>query len=115
LSLVAQRFRLRRPKPTAGGREAPSEHTASTFLPFAILRVTLNNMNAEAIQALLRRQPFEPFELRMSNGEVHQIRHPENAALGRTRLAIMYPDTETDRMVICDLQHINTVEATRPG
>jgi len=72
-------------------------------------------MNAEAIQALLRRQPFEPFELRMSNGEVHQIRHPENAALGRTRLAIMYPDTETDRMVICDLQHINTVEATRPA
>ncbi|HXT60708.1 MAG TPA: hypothetical protein VN699_18855 [Pirellulales bacterium] len=72
-------------------------------------------MNAETIQALLRRLPFEPFEIRLSNGEVHHIRHPENAALGRTRLAIMYPDTETDRMVICDLQHINAVEAARSG
>ncbi|HUY35377.1 MAG TPA: hypothetical protein VMV69_21715 [Pirellulales bacterium] len=70
-------------------------------------------MSNETIQQMLRRQPFEPFEIRLSNGEVHEVRHPENAAVGRTRLVIMYPDTETDRMVICDLNHINVIEAAR--
>ena len=70
-------------------------------------------MSLGTVQQMLRRQPFEPFELRLSNGEVHQVRHPENAALGRTRLVIMYPDTETDRMAICGLSHINAIEAAR--
>ena len=70
-------------------------------------------MGHDTVQQMLRRQPFEPFEIRLSNGEVHAIRHPENAALGRTRLVIMYPDTETDRMVICHLSHINAIEVAR--
>jgi hypothetical protein len=76
-------------------------------------------MGDDTVQQMLRRQPFEPFEIRLSNGEIqsngeiHVIRHTENAALGRTRLVIMYPDTETDRMVICDLSHINAIEVAR--
>jgi hypothetical protein len=31
---------------------------------------TLERMNAEAIRELLRRRPFEPFDVHMSNGEV---------------------------------------------
>lgn len=34
-------------------------------------------MNAETIREYLRRKPFEPFVIRMSNGEIHEIRHPE--------------------------------------
>jgi len=71
----------------------------------------LADMNMETIRELLRRQPFEPFEIRLSNGEVHQVRHPENVAIARTRLAIAYP--EADRIVLCSLVHINSIEAPR--
>ena len=66
-------------------------------------------MNMETIREWLRREPFEPFALRLSNGEVHHVRHPENVALGKTRIAISYP--ETDRMVHCSLAEINAIEA----
>ena len=36
-------------------------------------------MNADAIRDFLRREPFEPFVIRMSNGEAHEVRHPECA------------------------------------
>lgn len=66
-------------------------------------------MNAETLREWLRRQPFEPFEIRLSNGETHHVRHPENVALGGTRVVVAYPDTE--RVVHCSLVHINTIEA----
>ena len=66
-------------------------------------------MNMETIREWLRREPFEPFEIRLSNGEVHQVRHPENVALAKTRIAVAYP--EADRMVHCSLVHINSIAA----
>lgn len=65
-------------------------------------------MNMETIQGLLHRQPFEPFEIRLSNGERHQMRHPENVALAKSRIAIAYP--LADRIVLCSLIHINSIE-----
>jgi hypothetical protein len=64
-------------------------------------------MNHEAMQGLLRRQPFEPFEIRLSNGEKYEVRHPEMALLLKTRIVLAQPD---DRMVICPLLHIASVE-----
>ena len=64
-------------------------------------------MSHEAMQELLRRQPFEPFEIRLTNGEKHEVRHPEMALLLKSRLVIALPD---DRMVICPLLHIASVE-----
>ena len=64
-------------------------------------------MSHEATQSLLRRQPFEPFEIRLTNGEKYEIRHPEVVLLLKSRLVIALPD---DRMVICPLLHIASVE-----
>ena len=64
-------------------------------------------MNYESMRELLLRQPFEPFEIRLTNGEKHEVRHPEMALLLRSRLVIALPD---DRMVICPLLHIASVE-----
>jgi hypothetical protein len=64
-------------------------------------------MNHEAMRELLRRQPFEPFEIRLTNGEKHEVRHPEMALLLKSRLVIALPD---DRMIICPLLHIASVE-----
>lgn len=66
-------------------------------------------MNMESIRQWLNRRPFEPFVLRLSNGETHEVRHPENVVLLKTRIIIGYP--ETDRAVHCSLIHVNSVEA----
>jgi hypothetical protein len=66
-------------------------------------------MNADAIREFLRRQPFEPFVIRMSNGEGHEVLHPENAVVMKTKVIVCYP--EEDRSVYCSLMHINAVEA----
>jgi hypothetical protein len=65
-------------------------------------------MNSETIREFLRREPFEPFMIRMSNGEVHEVRHPECAIVMKTKVILGYP--EEDRSVSCALIHINTVE-----
>jgi hypothetical protein len=66
-------------------------------------------MNADAVREWLTRQPFEPFELRLSNGEHYEIRHPELLAIGKNRLIIVDPNT--DRVVHAALVHVNSIEA----
>jgi hypothetical protein len=66
-------------------------------------------MNRETIREWLNRQPFEPFVLRMSNGDTHEVRHPECVALGKNRIAVSFP--EQDRFVHLSLIHVNSIEA----
>ncbi len=66
-------------------------------------------MNMDSIREWRNRQPFEPFVLRMSNGEIHEVRHPENIALGKTRIIVAYPNA--DRVVHLSLIHVNAIEA----
>ena len=65
-------------------------------------------MNMETIRNLLRQEPFQPFLIRLSNGESHEVRHPECAALSKTKVIVTYPDE--DREVFCSLIHVNAVE-----
>jgi len=65
-------------------------------------------VNRETIQELLQRRPFEPFEVRLSNGGLHQVRNPEFAFVLRSNLVIGYPDS--DRFAICSLLHIASVQ-----
>ena len=66
-------------------------------------------MNVETVREWFNRCPFQAFELRLSNGEVFQVRHPEVVAIGKTRLAIA--DFETDRISHVALIHINSISA----
>ena len=66
-------------------------------------------MYADAIREFVRREPFEPFVIRMSNGESHEVHHPECIAIGKNRVIIT--DPETDRTVFYALIHINAVES----
>lgn len=66
-------------------------------------------MNRETMLELLRRQPFEPFEIRLTNGEKHEVRHPGMALLQRSRIVITVPNS--DRVVTIPLLHIASVEA----
>ncbi len=66
-------------------------------------------MTIESIREWLRRAPFQPFVLRLSNGESHEVRHSENVALAKTRIVVAYP--EADRVVHVSLVHVNSIEA----
>ena len=70
-------------------------------------------MDRQAILALLGRRPFEPFVVHLSSGEQHEVRHPEVAALGKSRLIIV--DPETEKMVICALLHVTSVTTLQPA
>jgi hypothetical protein len=65
-------------------------------------------MNYEYFQQLLSARPFEPFVVHLSSGAVHPVRYPGCAALTRARLVITDPDA--DRIVICSLPHVASVE-----
>ena len=70
-------------------------------------------MNADAIQTMLRIQPFRPFEVHLSNGEVHEVRHPENAIVMKSNLLLAYP--EKDSFVFCALSHVSNVQPLQPA
>lgn len=65
-------------------------------------------MTQDGVIEILRREPFRPFEVRLTNGERYEIRHPEFAAITKSNLVITNPDSE--RIVQCALFHIVAVE-----
>lgn len=65
-------------------------------------------MDASPIQSLLRRQPFVPFEVHLSNGEVHEVRQPNNLVLLKSNLFLFYP--EKDHFVISAMSHVSNVQ-----
>ncbi len=64
----------------------------------------------ETLCELLHRRPFEPFAIRLTSGESHELRHPEMALLLKTKLVIGQP--ESDRMAICSLLHITQIDVS---
>jgi hypothetical protein len=66
-------------------------------------------MTTDTLRDLVLRRTFEPFVINFSSGESHEIRHPECLAIGKTRIVVSYP--EEDRLVICSVLHITSVEA----
>ena len=61
-------------------------------------------MNADAIREMLNRRPFEPFEVTMSSGERHIVKHPEFLMLLQSKVAI--GDLLSDRLIVLSLRHI---------
>ena len=61
-------------------------------------------MSRDSILEWLQRQPFVPFQVRLSNGDAFVVRHPECAALTKNNLIIVNPDS--DRTATCALIHI---------
>lgn len=70
-------------------------------------------MNAAAIRELLDRKPFEPFEVRITNGDVYRVTHPEQVFLAGARLLIYYPDA--DRLAWCSLLRVSSVLLQQPA
>ncbi len=69
-------------------------------------------MNAEAVREMLSRRPFEPFEIVMSSGERHLVKHPEFLMILPSRVAI--GDPITDRLAVLSLIHITELRPVQP-
>jgi hypothetical protein len=67
-------------------------------------------MSGDSIRELLRVQPFLPFEVPMSSGDVYQVPHPEQAMLTGATLYVWYPQDPGDYVARCSLLHITGVE-----
>ncbi len=70
-------------------------------------------MNAETIRDMLARRPFEVMRVKMSSGDVFEIRHPEMASIAKSGLIIVLPEPDgspSDRIEYCSWMHIAGVE-----
>ena len=69
-------------------------------------------MKPEEFIELLEERPFLPLRLHMSNGRVHEVRHPENAIVGEGVIALGVPQegSEFPLIRLVSLPHINEVE-----
>ena len=57
-------------------------------------------MNAAQMIALRNRTPFEPFEIRLSDGTLIRVEHPYNVATGQdSPTCIIYQDDNQMRIV----------------
>lgn len=76
-------------------------------------------MRPDDLRELLRRQPFRPFRLYVSDGASYAITHPEVANVLRGAIQIILPASSllgvpVERMVLVSLIHISRVEVYPP-
>lgn len=70
-------------------------------------------MNVRDIREHLRKEPFEPLRLDVSDGAFYDIFHPELALVSQTEIAIAVADGNGDlpaHLVYCDPRHITRIE-----
>lgn len=71
-------------------------------------------MQAEEIQSLLRRQPFEPIRLHLTDGKSFDIRHPDMVILTNRSIEIGVPIRAGSKIAqqvhYCSLLHVVRTE-----
>jgi hypothetical protein len=70
-------------------------------------------MNPNEIRELLRREPFEPFRIRLTSGDSYEIRDPNSLALGKSRMFSAFPDSE--QWAFCPYLHVAAHESLSNG
>lgn len=71
-------------------------------------------MRAEEIDELLRRRPFAPFRIHLSDGSHYEVKHPEMAVISRYSMVVAIPRREgsviASKLVNIALLHIVKTE-----
>ncbi len=70
-------------------------------------------MRPDEIRAHLRREPFRPIRIFISDGSSYDVRHPELMFISRTEVVIGLDageDELPERSVSCDPRHITRIE-----
>ena len=75
-------------------------------------------MSPDRIRNHLRREPFLPIRIYMSDGSSYEVRHPEMAVVTRRDVFIALPPLQGDmpeRAVFCDPLHVTRIEPIDGG
>jgi hypothetical protein len=73
-------------------------------------------MDRESLKSLIRRRPFKPFRLYVTDGAVYVVRHPDFLMLSQSEAVIGLPPagdpnaSDAERFAWIDLAHITRVE-----
>ena len=66
-------------------------------------------MTADTIQEALDKEPFEPFRIRVTNGDSYYVHNPHMVALMKSKVFVALPDSE--RWVFVSYLHIAAIES----
>lgn len=58
----------------------------------------------QQIRMFLQQTPFQPFQIRISSGDVFRVEHPENAAIVKHSVLVALP--EGDEAIMLSALHI---------
>jgi hypothetical protein len=73
-------------------------------------------MRPDNLRALLRRRPFKPLRLHLTDGSVFDLTHPDMAIVTRSVVDIMLPlESSGERVAVVALIHIVWVEVIGPN
>lgn len=50
-------------------------------------------MHMDTVRAMLMAEPFQPFEIRLANGDSHQVDDPWDVAVGKREVVITFSDS----------------------
>jgi hypothetical protein len=70
-------------------------------------------MNPDEVLAYLRRQPFEPFRIHLTDGTIYQVRHEDQCIVTRTALHVAVPRPNrayAQSIAAYALVHVNRIE-----
>ena len=56
-------------------------------------------MNLDTVRHFKNIEPFEPIEIRLANGDRHQIVDPDNVAVGKN--VVVIADSDSNRIAWC--------------
>ncbi|HEV2946752.1 MAG TPA: hypothetical protein VGX70_05215 [Gemmataceae bacterium] len=70
-------------------------------------------MHPDELLRMVRRQPFVPFRLHVSDGSSYEVRHPEMVLVTRRAAVLAMPDNPTqpaERVVTVAMVHVSRLE-----
>lgn len=71
-------------------------------------------MDISAVRDALRKEPFEPFTMRLADGRSLEVRHPEFVAIGKRRIGVISPDEAESWSVIEPLLIVSLDSIQKP-
>lgn len=71
-------------------------------------------MDISAVRDALRREPFEPFVMRLADGRCVEVRHPEFVAIGNRRIGVISADEAESWSVIEPLLIVSLDSISKP-
>jgi hypothetical protein len=75
----------------------------------------ISMIRPQEIRDLLKKQPFRPFRIHMSNGKSYDVQHPELALVTRSEIVVSQPvpgsaDPMGEGIHLVSVLHINSIE-----